>query len=115
LKSPLLSRLDQLIGSSTAPSTVDVDLRHFLDLKLEAAAGRAEAAAAGSAQRSAEARAKIRAALGALPLDCPVDELARVVSKRLHGQDIGEWTIRDEIKKVQSERGLGTEASKKRV
>lgn len=103
----LLARLDVLTASCTAPSTLDTDLRDFVELKLEARAGRAEHAVEMSRARSDLNRGRVRAALGAAPLGKPMAELVKVAQKRLQAkcQDVGEWTIRDEIRVMRRESG----------
>ena len=56
----LLARLDDLIAKTTMPSTTDQDLRAFLEDKLVAKAGRAEAARKRTENRSRALRQRIR-------------------------------------------------------
>jgi hypothetical protein len=106
--SELLERLDKLIASTTAPSTTDVDLRAFVDLALEAQAGRAQAARKTNADRAEDSdiiRGQIRAVVGVLPLASPLRELVDVVRKRLEakGQSAGAWQIEDELRQLRRE------------
>lgn len=101
--SPLLARLDVLIASSTAPSTTDVDLRNYVELCLEARAGRAEGAYrinAARAEASEETRGRIVAHMRGLSLWAPLRDLIPEVRKSLaaRGFTATDWQIVTEIR-----------------
>ena len=94
--SRLLARLDDLLAETTAPSTLDIDLRAFVEDKLFAHAGRAESARERSRERSAALRDRVRQAVGALPLDHPLPKLVFIVGKRLKPK-VSPQVIRHEL------------------
>lgn len=101
--------LDGLIRSATAPSTRHDDLRGFLELHLEAAAGQAESARARSVERSDRIRGRIRAAWGSLPLDGEIDKAkigACCVRMKARGWRADGRTIADELRLMQTEIGM---------
>jgi hypothetical protein len=65
----LLAHLDDLIASTTTPSTLDVDLRAFVEGTLTAREARARSARERTQERSDGVRDKIRAAWGRRSLD----------------------------------------------
>ncbi len=95
------------------------DLPAAVELHLNAAAGRASAAAERSRERSAGIREAIRKASAPLPMNQPEHVLVAVVDRRLrahpsaygleHGPSVK--VIRDEIRTMQETGNFGTEAT----
>lgn len=111
------------IVSSVRNSTAAVDfpeLPNFVELHLVAAHGRREGAIERTRQRSLAIRQGIGNALGALPLERELSELAYIVRRRLQARprDYGVnsapslVTIRDEIYKLQIDSGFRIETYK---
>lgn len=108
--------LKSVSGSTAAQD--HPDLVAWIDLHLNASAGRAEAAVERSRERSERLRRAIRKAAAALPMDLPVSQLVAVVHRRLRGNAAAYGlscapslnTIRDEIRLIQTEQ-IGTETT----
>jgi hypothetical protein len=103
------------VARSIAGSTAADDypwLADWVELALEARAGRAQSAMDRSRARSEALRARIRGAVGALPLTEPMSTLVGTVARRMRPEAPSERTIRDELRRMREEtRNLGTEAT----
>lgn len=95
----LLERLDELTGAierGRVPADLRADVIAFLQLKLEARRGRADAGTHSAAARWAANHERVRQALGAAPLDYRLDGLVAVVHRRLQGA-LGRRAIREHL------------------
>ncbi len=117
----LHTQIDAVIAS-VAGSTCSQDfpeLIGFLELHLNAAAGRSQAALERTRERSAAIRTAIGRAAFALPLDLPLPQLVAVTHRRLtyrpsaYGIERAPSlkTIRDEIHALKESRNFGTETT----
>jgi hypothetical protein len=108
----LLERLDDLILSCTESSTLDVDLRDYVERSLIAKAGRAEAARERTENRSRALRQRIREKAAGLPLSQPMGTLVGIVERRMSLNPASARTIRDELEGMRAEsRSFGTETA----
>lgn len=104
---PFLTHLDS-VASSTLGSSVTAELRQFVELRLEAQAGRSDSARRINEEASARSdlvRGRIRFVAQGLPLTRPLAELAEIVHKRLaaRGWAAGNWQVLDELRTLRAE------------